>query len=269
MSGLFVIPSLIPPKAQCLLLDNLLHNALTNPAHITNVHFHHELPYNEIPCFSTTPRCNERSSYDKPMSQHAHSFFDVLPDSSCLFVPKDPLVHKPFDVSQFLRKKLRWMTLGAQYDWTDKIYPKRDHPPFPSHIASFIQGLFPYTKAEAAIVNLYSPGDTLSVHRDLSEDSPNGLVSLSIGCEGLFVIGLDPKAGEAPSPTCLRLRSGDAVYMDGPSRRAWHGVPKVIPRTCPEALSKWPAVSTSGVDRFAAWRGWMTSKRINLNVRQL
>ena len=143
---------------------------------------------------------------------------------------------------------------------------------------------------EAAIVNLYSPGDTLSMHRDVSEQCDTGLVSVSIGCDAIFVIGLDGLASQQegeddPSEMgceqdgdgdneelgtrviALRLRSGDAVYMTGASRFAWHGVPKIISGTCPVWLKDWPA--EEGMDRFEAWRGWMEGKRINLNVRQM
>ena len=257
------MPSLLSTKMQWLLVDHLLHQALANPLHMTNVHFHHQVPYDEVA--STGNSSIRRGSG----SQDERSFFDIGPHSQCAFVPKNPAVHKPFSISQFLQKKLRWITVGAQYDWTEKVYPERNDPPFPPRIASFVRELFPQTKAEAAIVNLYSPGDTLNVHRDVSEHSPNGLVSLSIGCEGLFVIGLGTALGESCKPLCLRLRSGDAVYMDGRARHAWHGVPKVFSGTCPKALRDWPAVSSASGEKYAEWRGWMVSKRINFNVRQL
>ena len=63
----------------------------------------------------------------------------------------------------------------------------------------------------------------------------------------------------------LRLRSGDAIYMTGESRFAWHGVPKVLKGTCPEYLEDWPAEG----GEYEEWRGWMKNKRINLNVRQM
>jgi alkylated DNA repair dioxygenase AlkB len=151
--------------------------------------------------------------------------------------------------------------------------------------------VFPDIEPEAAIVNLYSPGDTLSMHRDVAEQCDKGLVSVSIGCDAIFVIGLDglvPLQEDADHPwetgceqddgtadseepgtrvIALRLRSGDAVYMTGASRFAWHGVPKIIPGTCPEWLRNWPA--EEGIDGFEGWRGWMEGKRINLNVRQM
>lgn len=63
----------------------------------------------------------------------------------------------------------------------------------------------------------------------------------------------------------LRIRSGDAIYMTQDSRYAWHGVPKVIKGTCPDYLADWPAED----GKYEEWRGWMSNKRINLNVRQM
>lgn len=172
------------------------------------------------------------------------------------------------------------MTLGGQYDWTQKKYPDASPPPFPPDIGQLLEGVFTDTKAEAAIVNLYSPGDTLSVHRDVAESSATGLISVSLGCDAIFIIGTassDPSSGaEADGGAvrekvlALRLRSGSAVYMSGQSRFAWHGVPQIVPGTCPDALKSWPAAAGSeGEDEYEEWRGWMEGKRVNLNVRQM
>lgn len=165
------------------------------------------------------------------------------------------------------------MTLGGQYDWTAKVYPAGKPPTFPSDITNLLQALFPDMKPEAAIVNLYSPGDTLSMHRDVAEYCAAGLLSISIGCDAIFVIGLDGQSLEGESTVqVLRLKSGDAVYMDGSSRFAWHGVPQVVAGTCPEWLRNWPAGEErdeDGKDLYTAWRGWMEGKRVNLNVRQM
>ena len=124
-------------------------------------------------------------------------------------------------------------------------------------------------------MNIYSPGDTLSIHRDVSEDSEKGLVSMSLGCDALFVIGLGSEEDENCSHLVIRLRSGDIVYMSGKARFAWHGVPRIIPNTCPPSLRCWPATHdplNSDVELqgpFEAWRDWMSNKRVNLNVRQV
>lgn len=174
---------------------------------------------------------------------------------------------------QFLSKKLRWMTLGGQYDWSEKKYPEQQPPCFPADLSNLLEGLFPRTRPEAAIVNLYSPGDVLSLHRDVSEFCDRGLISLSIGCDAVFLVGRDADSCKAsPDHLAVRLRSGDAVYMSGPSRYAWHGVPQVIAGTCPPELQPWPAEPnscSSQSERFDHWHNWMATKRINLNVRQM
>ncbi|KAL2354822.1 alkylated DNA repair protein AlkB [Cryomyces antarcticus] len=246
--GLFIYPSLLPSEVQLSLLSLLLHRDLSNPAHKTNVHMHYSVPY---------PSNNA-------------SFFSYQPRASPAFQPLDPAIRKPLSIAQVLARKLRWMTLGGQYDWTNKVYPAETPPPFPPDIAELLSGLFPMMRPQAAICNFYSPGDTLSMHRDVSEECDRPLVSVSIGCDAVFVAGLSSESPGEPSKTLsLRLRSGDAVVMSGPSRFAWHGVPQIVGGTCPEWLRDWPAEGGSESIQYEQWRGWMTSKRINLNVRQM
>lgn len=234
-------------------MNVLLHRDLSNPAHLTNVHLHHCIEY----------------------PANGNSFFASGLPTEVMLQPKDPSIHKPLSISRMLDKKLRWMTLGGQYDWTDKQYPKATPPEFPHDIKNLLMNLFPDTTPEAAIVNLYSPSDTLSMHRDVSEESDRPLISISIGCDGLFVIGFDPETEEGTGKhAVIRLRSGDAVYMAGKSRYAWHGVPSIIPQTCPRDLQDWPCRETTALETgvpamYEHWRGWLAGKRINLNVRQM
>lgn len=191
-----------------------------------------------------------------------------------MFEPKDASVHKPLSIHQVLDRRLHWVTLGGQYDWTNRVYPEAVPPGFPEDISHFLESLFPQTKPEAAIVNFYTPGDTMMMHRDVSEETAKGLVSLSFGCDGLFMITPDDVGKDSPDPgqeprrqeyLLLRIRSGDAIYMTKESRFAWHGVPMVLKGTCPDYLQDWP----SDGDKYNDWRGWMANKRINLNVRQM
>ncbi|KJZ73773.1 hypothetical protein HIM_06891 [Hirsutella minnesotensis 3608] len=248
----------------------MLHRDLGNPRHQTNMHLHYELPY------------PEGSRGPSPPDADAASFFSLDPDTPGLFRPKDPSVHRPLSARQVLQRRLHWVTLGGQYDWTNRVYPDAQPPAFPPDLAGFLGALFPDTVAQAAIVNLYSPGDTMMMHRDVSERADRGLVSLSLGCDGLFMIAPNDNTGAAdaacPHPRAgddaaggkpyllLRLRSGDAIYMTNEARYAWHGVPKVLKGTCPSHLQAWPARDDGA---FAEWRGWMENKRINFNVRQM
>lgn len=180
-----------------------------------------------------------------------------------LLEPKDLTVHKPLTVKQMLERKLRWITLGGQYDWTAKVYPTQKAPRFPDDVRCLLDGIFPDIEAQAAIVNFYTPGDTLSVHRDVSEECDRGLVSISIGCDGIFIIGSE----DSSDSISLRLRSGDVVLMSRESRFAWHAVPKILPDTCPDYLHSWPASASNPPS--TAWDGWVKRKRININIRQM
>ncbi|KAI0453000.1 hypothetical protein F5B21DRAFT_481189 [Xylaria acuta] len=256
LPGLLILPSLLPPEIQKSLLSKMIHRDLSNPTHQTNLHLHYDLPY--------------RNGDDDA----ARSFFAYTPESSARFAPKDPQVHKPLSIKQVLERRLSWVTLGGQYNWSEREYPNQLPPEFPRDIAGFLQTLFPETIAQAAIVNFYTPGDTMMMHRDVSEQADKGLVSLSIGCDALFMIApneygkpAENKDGSSPKKPylLLRLRSGDAIYMSQESRYAWHGVPKVLKGTCPKFLQDWPAEDGN----FEEWKGWMRNKRINLNVRQI
>lgn len=254
--GLIIAPSLIPPSTQKALLSRMIHRDLSNPKHQSNLHLHFNVPY-----------IDAEDGKDR-------SFFSLSPDSTTQFTPKDPSVHKPFSIKQVMNRKLSWVTLGGQYDWTNRVYPEQGPPDFPCDIAALLQTLFPATLAQAAIVNFYTPGDTMMMHRDVSEESSKGLVSLSIGCDALFMIApndYNHRSPESESSTSrklyllLRLKSGDAIYMTEESRYAWHGVPKVLKGSCPDWLADWPAED----GKYEEWKGWMKNKRINLNVRQM
>ncbi|KPI37756.1 Alpha-ketoglutarate-dependent dioxygenase abh1 [Cyphellophora attinorum] len=239
--GLIIYPDMLPPSLQVGLLNRLLHRDLSNPEHMTNVHLFHHMQYPDTV---------------GPETAKVGSFFGMDPTHELL--PKDTAVHKPLSIERLLSRKLRWMTLGGQYDWTNKKYPDEVPPAFPADIAQLLRTVFPDVDAQAAIVNLYTPGDILAVHRDVAEECDRGLISISIGCDALFLVGNEDGTKHAT----LRLRSGDAVVMSGTSRYAWHGVPKILPNTCPDYLREWP-------EEYPRWKGWMTSKRINLNVRQM
>lgn len=256
-TGLHILPSLLPPPIQTRLLSHLLHTDLAQPSHLTNLHTHYTLHYPQPP---TT------------------SFFTLPPTSpSPIATPLSPTLHRPLPITPLLSSKLRWITLGGQYNWTLKSYPATPlPPPFPPAVAALLAPLFPHTRADAAIVNLYSPRDTLSLHRDVAERSARGLVGVSLGCDGVFVVGGGGGGGGGGEEgdgegevLALRLRSGSAVYMSGAARFAWHGVPQIVAGTCPEYLAEWPAGSGEGGDEYEAWRGWMRGKRVNLNVRQM
>jgi len=84
-------------------------------------------------------------------------------------------------------------------------------------------------EAEAAIVNYYPLGTCMGGHLDDAEHiMTKPIVSISIGCSALFLIGGDQKS---ITPTPILVRSGDAIIMSGRSRYSYHGIPTILPPT--------------------------------------
>lgn len=245
------------------MLSSLLHRDLSNPLHKTNLHHDYNIPY--------------PSPAAKSNTTHPASFF-TYPQSSKnqVFTPLNPhSTHKPLNTAQVLQKKLRWLTLGAQYDWTTRAYPSSSPTPFPPDIAALVQSLFNNSFVpESGVVLLYSPKDYMPVHRDVSEECQRGLASFTLGCDGLFIIardkgGVDPDDEEREQDmVVLRVRSGDVVQMGGETRWAWHAMPKIMAGTCPQELSDWP-VGEGTPKEFERWKGFMKGKRLNISCRQV
>ena len=198
-----------------MLLDHILHRELSNPLHTTNIHHDYDIPFPDTP----------------PGSKHPASFF-MYPQSgkSQVFTPLNPHSnHKRLNTSQFLHKKLRWLTLGDQYDWNTRSYPAESPTPFPKDIAKLVTSLFEDAfTPESGVVLLYSTKDYMPVHRDVSEECERGLASFSLGCDGLFIVARDKYPDEdegnderEQEMVVIRVHSGDVVQMGGATRWAW------------------------------------------------
>ncbi|KAK9450991.1 uncharacterized protein V1518DRAFT_412263 [Limtongia smithiae] len=257
LPGLRIYPNALPPKVQQQLVVNVLEEYLPSPLHKTNLHISYDLP--------------------QPFNLFEHS-----DDTSIPPLPGSGTT-SPTTLASLQNKKLRWVTLGGQYNWTTKEYPSfaRNHPSFPAFPAD-LADLLAATGAklfrspivaDAAIVNFYADGDILSPHQDVAELSRADLLSLSLGCEALFLCG----RSRAEPPLQIRLRSGDVIVLGGECRYAWHGVARTWDLTAPDYLADFDFAN--GVDHtnvsadIAAGRtryaSWMQSKRININVRQM
>ena len=87
---------------------------------------------------------------------------------------------------------------------------------------------------DAAIVNLYAPGARLGLHQDGEEPSEAPVVTISLGDTCVFrLAGVERRT--APFTDVL-FQSGDLIVFGGPSRRIFHGVPKVLDGTGPDDL---------------------------------
>jgi alkylated DNA repair protein alkB family protein 1 len=256
-----------------------MHRDLSNPHHKISLQTDYHVPYPDAP---------------KLYPQQRLSFFTYPPSSTLsqhilkpLSTSLAPASAKPLHPATFLSRKLRWLTLGSQYDWKTRSYSGKDPTIFPPDIAALVEEIFrdinPF-KSESGVVLLYSPKDYMPVHRDVSEECQNGLLSISLGCDGIFVIAKfdnidtasEAETNEQITQNCktmvIRVRSGDVVRMSGTMRWAWHAMPKVIPGTAPNFLQKWPAGTGRDVVEeraYGRWKGYMAAKRINLSCRQV
>ncbi|MEU9983910.1 alpha-ketoglutarate-dependent dioxygenase AlkB [Streptomyces sp. NPDC050856] len=86
---------------------------------------------------------------------------------------------------------------------------------------------------DAALVNFYEPDARMGMHQDREERSGAPVVSLSIGDSCVFRFGNTRSRGRPY--TDVELASGDLFVFGGPSRFAYHGVPKVYPGTADPA----------------------------------
>ncbi|KAE9365088.1 hypothetical protein N431DRAFT_496254 [Stipitochalara longipes BDJ] len=273
--GLRLLPSLLPPEVQVLVVSSLLHRDLANLQHKTNIHHDYTIPY--APPTSSS-------------SHQRESFFTLPPHAkNQMLTPLNPVSnHKPLNMTQFLVKKLRWLTLGSQYDWTTRSYDKEKAMPFPVDIGKLVKGLFRSAfEPESGVVLIYGAKDYMPVHRDVSEECERGLASFSLGCDGLFILsrekyghnGEDRNQDERKldenremETLVLRVRSGDCVWMGGETRWCWHAMPKVMAGTCPEWLEGWPVETSDNVNgrkEYEKWKGFMKGKRINISCRQV
>ncbi|MEU1473847.1 alpha-ketoglutarate-dependent dioxygenase AlkB [Streptomyces sp. NPDC005760] len=87
---------------------------------------------------------------------------------------------------------------------------------------------------DIALINFYDGDARMGMHRDSDEKSDAPVVSLSLGDSCVFRFG-NPETRTRPY-TDVELRSGDLFVFGGPSRLAYHGVPRVHPGTAPPEL---------------------------------
>ncbi|AYG81115.1 Alpha-ketoglutarate-dependent dioxygenase AlkB [Streptomyces hundungensis] len=82
---------------------------------------------------------------------------------------------------------------------------------------------------DTALINFYDGAAKMGLHQDKDERSPAPVVSFSIGDSCVFRFGNAEHRGRPY--TDVELVSGDLFVFGGPSRFAYHGVPKVVPGT--------------------------------------
>ncbi|KEG08002.1 alkylated DNA repair protein [Trypanosoma grayi] len=176
---------------------------------------------------------------------------------------------------------MRWATLGFSYNWTLKSYCKERYSPFPQRLRKHIKRIVsllsktPLLKAndplvfepQTSIVNYYPVGSMLMAHQDVSEELiQQPLISISLGCSCVFLMGT-PSRDDAPY--AFWLRSGDVAVFCGPSRTAFHSVPRIMDDCPPHLCTLTGDISGDQDEGEAYWREQMRHMRLNINVRQV
>lgn len=173
--------------------------------------------------------------------------------------------------------KLRWAASGFHYEWTERKYFKDDYSPVPPLLhelgALCAETCGMTLDAEAVIVNYYKPNSTMGGHQDdveVTMDHP--VVSISLGSDCVFLKGGLTKDEE---PLQVLLRSGDIAIFGSNSRLSYHGVARVIPTPFEVSEQQWGELEQEAieaeqdVDELEAVRSYLSSQRININIRQV
>ncbi len=152
-------------------------------------------------------------------------------DRAPLYSPTMPGSGNPLSVRMSNCGPLGWLSERSGYRYSPT------HPvtggPWPA-IPPMVLDLWHATTGaayppEACLINYYGPTARLGLHRDQDEDAKEApILSISLGDTALFRLG----GPQRKSPTrSVKLSSGDAVLLDGPSRHWYHGVDRILPGT--------------------------------------
>ena len=148
-----------------------------------------------------------------------------------LFTPRMPRTGKPFSVRMTNCGALGWVSDVDGYRY-QAAHPETGAPwpPMPDAVRRAWDELAGYPHPpEACLVNVYDPEARMSLHQDRDEaDLEAPVVSLSLGDTGLFRFGGTARGGPTRS---VRLQSGDALVLGGPSRLVFHGIDRLIAGT--------------------------------------
>ncbi|CAA0812661.1 Alpha-ketoglutarate-dependent dioxygenase alkB [Striga hermonthica] len=172
-----------------------------------------------------------------------------------------------------LLRKLRWSTLGLQFDWSKRSYnvslPHREIPDALCQLAKKMAGpAMPHGvefHPEAAIVNYFGLGDMLGGHLDdMEKDWSKPIVSMSLGCKAIFLLGGKSRDDK---PIAMFLRSGDVVLMAGEARECFHGVPRIFTDAENAEISDLESQFAAEDDQH--YLKYIRTSRININIRQV
>lgn len=136
---------------------------------------------------------------------------------------------KPMSVEQSSFGPLGWTTDAKGYRY-EPVHPQtgRPWPPIPDALLDLWRRHAgpDAPEPDSCLINLYREGARMGLHQDVDEEDMEApVVSVSLGDTAVFRLG-GVKRGD-PSRT-VRLSSGDVCVLSGASRRAFHGIDRVL-----------------------------------------
>jgi DNA oxidative demethylase len=147
------------------------------------------------------------------------------------FTPVMPRTGRPFTVVMTNLGNLGWISDANGYRY-QPVHPEtgRPWPRIPTELLAVWRAVSSYPHdPEACLVNYYSQGARMGLHRDIDEQDLNApVVSISLGDTAIFRIGGLERKGRTQT---LKLASGDVVVLGGPSRLRYHGVDRILTGT--------------------------------------
>jgi len=136
---------------------------------------------------------------------------------------------KAMSVAQTSFGPFGWVSDLAGYRYAPR-HPLTDAPwpPMPSELLTlwdrFANGAPP---PDSCLINLYRDGAKMGLHQDMDEaDLAAPVISISLGDTAVFRLGGLNRGDPTRS---FRLASGDVCLLAGASRRAFHGVDRILP----------------------------------------
>jgi alkylated DNA repair protein (DNA oxidative demethylase) len=148
------------------------------------------------------------------------------------YIPRMPKSGQPMRVRMTNFGPLGWVTdkeRGYRYQAT---HPETGAPwaDMPAAVLKLWDALTGYpAPPEACLVNLYEGDARMGLHVDSDEEAWDApVLSVSLGDTAIFRIGGSLRSDPTRS---VRLASGDVCMLGGASRRAYHGVDRILPGT--------------------------------------
>lgn len=135
---------------------------------------------------------------------------------------------RPMSVGQTSFGPLGWVSDASGYRY-EPAHPLTGvaWPAMPPELTD-LWARFAHSEAapDSCLINLYRDGARMGLHVDADEaDDAVPVLSISLGDTAIFRMG-GVRRGD-PTRT-VRLASGDICVLEGPARRAYHGVDRVI-----------------------------------------